>query len=373
VRIVHAIASLARTGGGTSTFVSELATAQSRIPGNEVCIATRPAGGEDMPLAAAVDRVPLNERTVARWMRERHAAAAIDVANVHALWLPFTHRFLRAATGLGIPTILSTHGMLEPNALRLKWWKKRIALIAYQRRDLRLADALHATALPEAETLRRFGLRQPIIVAPPGLTLPAVELMRSWSFVGPRQILYFSRIHPKKNVLGLVEAWAAVRPQGWTLRIVGPDEGGHAASVNARITALGLTATVSVSGPVYGSEKQRLFADSSLFILPSFTENFGIVVAEALAHGVPAIATHGTPWRELVEAGCGWWVAPDHESLVSALVEATRRSDDELATMGLRGRRLAEARYQWPSICDAIQAAYLWLLGRGPKPDCVLG
>jgi glycosyltransferase involved in cell wall biosynthesis len=87
---------------------------------------------------------------------------------------------------------------------------------------------------------------------------------------------------------------------------------------------------------------------------------------------VPAIATLGTPWRELVETGCGWWVSPTHESLVAVLSDATRRSDDELAAMGLAGRRLTEQRYQWPSICDALQAAYLWLLGRGPRPECVV-
>jgi len=372
MRIVHAIASLARAGGGTSTFVSELAAAQSYVAGDRVCIATRLNTAKDQFEDLGVERVSLTDGGGAAWLLQRCATFGVDLFHVHGLWLPFTHHFLRAAIGLGIPTILSTHGMLEPGALRLKWWKKRIALIAYQRRDLCLADALHATALPEAETLRSHGLKQPIIVVPPGLALPSSDLMRKWECATSRQALYFSRIHPKKNILGLVEAWGAVRPQGWSLRIVGPDEGGHASHVNARIAALGLTETVSVSGPVYGPDKHRLFAASSLFILPSFSENFGIVVAEALAQGVPAIATHGMPWQELSDTGCGWWVSPSHDSLVATLADATRRSDDELAAMGLRGRRLVEQRYQWPSICDAMQAAYLWLLGRGPKPDCVL-
>lgn len=162
-----------------------------------------------------------------------------------------------------------------------------------------------------------------------------------------------------------------MRPTGWTLRIVGPDDGGHAAVVRARIDALRLRETVSLEGPVYGALKQSVFANASLFILPSFTENFGIVVAEALAYGVPAIATHGTPWKELVDFDCGWWVSPRRESLVATLQEATHASTNQLKAMGLRGRLLAENRYQWPSVCERLERAYRWTVGDGPPPECV--
>jgi len=379
LRIVHAVPSITRTAGGTSTFVAELANHQVVDARTDVTLLTMGTTADDVPLSPRVSVAPAPGRSAAHWLREwlRQArdAEAIDLLHAHALWLTHTHDALMAAESLGIPTVLSPHGMLEPNALRIKPWKKRLARFLFQDRDLRRAGFLHATAMAEAENLRRFGLKQPILIVPPGLELPPVEAMRRWNQADRPdrpEMLFFSRLHPVKNLLGLVEAWAAVLPSEWILRIVGPDEGSHAAVVRGRIDALGVHDSVFLGGAVYGPAKSALFAAASVFILPSFTENFGIVVAEALSYGVPVIATVGTPWSELADRDCGWWVEPDHASLVEVLKEATRTPVERLRAMGLRGRALAEEKYQWGSVCDSMRSAYLWALGRGPRPDCVM-
>ncbi len=372
IRVVHAVPSITRTAGGTSAFVAELANHQSLDPCTAVTLLMMGSSKQDLPLSPGVAIAPPLRTRPTQWLAETHRRRGIDLLHAHALWLRHTHDVLSTAQSLGIPTILSPHGMLEPHALRHRAGKKLMARLLYQDHDLRRTDFLHATALPEAQTLRRCGLKQPVMIVPPGLDLPPRAAMRSWSPDGQWEALFFSRIHPVKNLIGLVSAWAASRPHGWTLRIVGPDEGGHAAAVQARIDALGLGNAVTISGPVYGPEKGTLFAAASLFILPSLTENFGIVVAEALAYGVPVITTVGTPWSELPERDCGWWVRPDHDSLVAVITEATQTSPDRLRDMGLRGRALVEEKYQWPSVRDAMRAAYLWALGRGPRPDCVM-
>jgi glycosyltransferase involved in cell wall biosynthesis len=376
LHIVHAVPSITRTAGGTSTFVAELANHQVVDAHTAVTLLTMGETANDVPLSPRVSVAPALGRSATQWLRDwlRKArdAAAIDLLHAHALWLTHTHDALVAADSLGIPTVLSPHGMLEPHALRIKPWKKRLARFLYQDRDLRRAAFLHATAMAEAQNLRQFGLKQPIIVVPPGLELPPVAAMRSWGPQDRAEMLFFSRIHPIKNLLGLVDAWAATQPPEWVLRIVGPDEGAHAAAVQARIAALGVQNTVTLTGPVYGHAKSALFSTASVFILPSFTENFGIVVAEALSYGVPVIATVGTPWSDLVDRDCGWWVEPDHASLVKVLTEATRTPIERLRAMGLRGRVLSEEKYQWGSVCDAMRAAYLWALGLGPQPDCVM-
>jgi glycosyltransferase involved in cell wall biosynthesis len=372
LHVVHAVPSIMRSAGGTSTFVAELANHQVVDSHTAVTLLTTCVTADDVPLSPRVCMAPASGRSATQWLRKARDAAAIDLLHAHALWLPHTHNVIVAADSLGIPTVLSTHGMLEPYALRIKPWKKRLARFLYQDHDLRRANFLHATAMSEAENLRRFGLKQPIMVVPPGLELPPVEAMRNWNEQDRPQILFFSRIHPIKNLIGLIEAWAAIRPPEWTLRIVGPDEGGHAAAVQAKIAALGVHDSVTLEGPMYGTAKKQLFSAASVFILPSFTENFGIVVAEALAYGVPVITTAGTPWSELVDRACGWWVQPDHASLVNVLTEATQTSTDRLREMGLRGRTLVEEKYQWPAVRDAMHAAYLWVLGRGPQPDCVI-
>ena len=373
MHVVHVISDVARAGGGTSTFVADLAREQARVVGDRITILCGRRGDDDTvpidPAVRVVDagRPPRLDAALARLAaRER-----IDVVHVHGLWEPVIHAVCGAIRALAIPQVTSPHGMLEPGALALKRWKKRAALVLYQRGDLVGADCLHATAAEEAGNLRRLGLRQPIIVVPPGLDLPA-EPAAPPAASAPRVALFFSRITPKKNVLGLVGVWAAVRPAGWKLVIAGPDDGGHADAVRAAVERAGIAGDVTVLGPQYGADKDRLFRGAALFVLPSFSENFGIVILEALGHALPVITTTGTPWQELPRAGAGWWVDPDPAALERALREAVARPDAELRAMGERGRVIAREGYGWSGVTARMRAAYAWAMGRGPKPECVL-
>ena len=133
----------------------------------------------------------------------------------------------------------------------------------------------------------------------------------------------------------------------------------------------GVESEFSFAGPVQEARKWDFFARADLFVLPSFSENFGLVVGEALAAGVPAITTRGTPWQELVTQRCGWWVDVGVEPLAAALREAVACSDAERAEMGRRGRRLVEEKYAWPAVARQMKAFYEWVLGGGPTPGCV--
>ena len=125
-----------------------------------------------------------------------------------------------------------------------------------------------------------------------------------------KRALFLSRVHPKKGLLMLAQAWGELRPERWEMMIVGPDVGGHRAQVESMVDQLGIRNDWTFHDSLYGEQKEQAFLGSDLFVLPTFSENFGIAVAEALAYGLPVVTTRGAPWSGLQDRRCGWWVEP---------------------------------------------------------------
>jgi glycosyltransferase involved in cell wall biosynthesis len=290
----------------------------------------------------------------------------------NGLWLPTNHAAARVAREMKIPFIISPRGMLTPWAMRFHGFKKRLAWLLYQRRDLQSARVLHATSRQEAKEFRALGLTQPIAIIPNGVDVPFQK-----SEIGNRKseirtALFLSRIHPKKGLLDLAEAWNMVRPSGWRMVIAGGDEDGHLAEVKAEIRKQKLENSFEFIGEVADEKKWDLYRSADLFVLPTKSENFGIVIAEALACGLPVITTRDTPWEELRQRQCGWWVEIGARPLADALDEAIQLTDEERRAMGLRGRKLVEDNYTWSAAAKKMFAVYQWMLGTGSKPDCIL-
>jgi glycosyltransferase involved in cell wall biosynthesis len=292
--------------------------------------------------------------------------------------------------------------MLTTWALKFRGLKKRIAWHLYQRRDLQSAHVLHATSRDEADGFRALGLTQPIAIVPNGVELPEIRGQRSeirdrkltsdpppseltsdlrpltsgipapGSSLPARTALFLSRIHPKKGLFDLVAAWGLVRPKGWRVVIAGGSENGHQADLESAIRERGLGDEFQFLGEVPDDRKWGVYRSADLFILPTKSENFGIVIAEALGSGVPVITTKGTPWEELQTHRCGWWVDPNAEALAGALREACALSPEERSAMGERGRKLIESKYTWPAAAAQMLAVYRWMLSKGERPECVV-
>jgi glycosyltransferase involved in cell wall biosynthesis len=128
---------------------------------------------------------------------------------------------------------------------------------------------------------------------------------------------------------------------------------------------------VAFPGPLFGGDKDAAYFNADLFILPTHSENFGMVVAEALAHGCPAIVTHGAPWSGLKTKDCGWWVEGGADKLTSTLDGAMQKSQGELSEMGRKGRAWMQCDFGWPSVAQKMNAAYHWLLDGGVRPGWV--
>jgi len=295
-----------------------------------------------------------------------------DCVHIHGIWSPCLARQMRKWKSQGIPMVVSPHGMLQPWARQHKRWKKALAWSLYQRQLLNAANVLHATSTFEAEEFRKLGLRARVAVIPWGITLPTRESFMPRNSVGNdamRTALFVGRIYPVKGLLMLVRAWALVRPKNWRMRVVGPDEAGHRAEVEALVQKLNLSDVFEFSGELSGSAKQRAYAETDLFIAPSYTENFGMAIGEAMAHGLPVITTQGTPWNILREEGCGWWTAISADGIAAALKEATNRSGEELQAMGQRGFELVREKFTWQKTATDMKSVYEWMLGLGPQPD----
>jgi glycosyltransferase involved in cell wall biosynthesis len=297
-----------------------------------------------------------------------------DIVANFGIWTLFNHSISRRAAFNRVPLITCPMGMLEPWALRQKPTKKRLGWRAYQKRDLEICAALQATAISEAHHFRKLGIRQPIAIIPHGVELPEVteltRLRQGSGDKGQRVALFLSRIHPKKGLKELIEAWTRLKPLGWRLVISGPDSDGYAATISDLIRRRGAT-QVEMCGPVFGMEKRAMFASASLFLLPTHSENFGLVVPEALAHGVPVITTTGAPWAELHEAGCGWWIAPGVDPLVEVMREALSMSSTDLRMMGEKGRRMVEKRYSWGAIVERHIQLYRWVASGENRPEFI--
>jgi glycosyltransferase involved in cell wall biosynthesis len=120
-----------------------------------------------------------------------------------------------------------------------------------------------------------------------------------------------------------------------------------------------------------GKERASALAHAAIFVLPTYSENFGMVIAEALAHGTPVITTQAAPWREILDERCGWWIRTGPEALRAALLEALAVQDASRREMGMRGRALMERRYSWQQVASEMTAAYEWLTLGGRRPDFV--
>ena len=283
-----------------------------------------------------------------------------DCVHIHGIWSPRLAKQCFFWKACGVRCVLTPHGMLEPWALAHKRLKKRLAWHLYQRKVLNSVSALHATSAREAANFSRLGLKAPVEIIPWGIDLPEYVPKRHKPRTNqsPRTAVFVGRLYPVKGLPMLVQAWAKVRPPGWRMRIVGPDEAGHRSKVQALVRSLGLEDAFEFSGPLHGQDLQVAYDDADLFVLPSHTENFGFVVGEALSHRLAVVVTHGAPWEGIAEHKCGWWTPASVDGIATALSAATKLDRASLTEMGESGRAWIASDFSWHSTAERMTELY---------------
>ena len=365
MRVLHIVSSLSRNAGGPARSVQGLVAGLNAAGVDAWLIAMKPLGEpwvdgvkEKFRCANKMNWFGM-QREVENVIEELHP----DLVHFHSIWQWTLHLAVRAARKKKIPYVLAPRGTIEEWSLKQKWFKKKIALLTYQGSDFRHAVAIHCTAESEASQARKFWPDKPIIMSPNAVNVPRTLPIQRLHEDGFRRVLFMSRFHYKKGLLNLVEAWAMLHSKGWKVELVGTDSAGYLEVVKKRINELGLQNDFIITGALMDEEKWAAYRRADLFVLPSYSENFGIVVAEALYAGVPVITTKGTPWEVLKARDCGWWIDIGIDPLAATLKVAMSLDDTQRREMGARGRTLVEEKYTWNAVIKEMIKEYGKVLG----------
>lgn len=298
------------------------------------------------------------------WRKSRYS----DVIHNHSLW-----SMVNVAAGWVVPghcakLVVSPRGTLSPWALSRSNAAKGL-LWPLQRRALEKAQLLHATSDSELGQIRALQFSAPVAVIPNGVDLPEDQRKVPCD---ARTLLFLGRIHPTKCVDRLLHAWHVLHEThpNWRLLVAGPGDPSYVKFLKDLAESLTLK-RIRFTGPLYGRDKFLAYSSAELFVLPSHSENFGMSVAEALAHSCPAVVSQGAPWAGLETEGCGWWIDHATSSLTHTLDEAMRRSPVELAKMGRRGREWMARDFAWDVVAQRMEQAYEWILGSNGRPEFI--
>lgn len=297
---------------------------------------------------------PAMATALARRVRE------FDLVHSHMLWAFPGIAASRIAHLRGVPYVVTPHGSLDPWSLEQRKWMKRAFLLASENATLRRAALVHYTATAERDAVPLHLRRLPSVIVPN--VIEPSELPR-----GPRsrEVVILGRIHVMKGFDILIPAMRAVLAQrDARLVIAGPDEGGYRAEVERMIAEAGIGGAVTFTGHIDAAARAELLARCALLVQPSYRENFGMAVAEAMAQGVPVVVSDRVNICDDIAAmGAGLVVPRD----VTRLADAIVRVLDDPRTMGDAGRRLVRERYAPAVVGPAMRAAYDQAARRTPK------
>jgi glycosyltransferase involved in cell wall biosynthesis len=356
VKICQIVPSLEARHGGPSKSVLLLATALAQLGHDVDLLATHPGTAlepvQEGPLRILQFRRDRPEcLCVSAGLREHLQKHAYDCIHHHSLWLRTLHYASRAAQTTNQPMVISPRGMMSEWSWQHRRWKKWLASNLVHPGALIAARGWHATSSNEADDIRRRGFRQPICIAPNGVEQPTLEEQarsrEAWTqlcptLAGRRVALFYSRFHSKKRLLELIGLWNDTAPKDWLLLIAGIPQEYSVEEVTDYVRRHSSESRILV---IDGSDRPPPYGVASLFLLPSHTENFGMVIAEAMAWGVPVLVTDTTPWTEVSKQDVGWCVPWDayRDTLRLALAEPA----DQLVQRGARARDWVLAQYSW--------------------------
>jgi glycosyltransferase involved in cell wall biosynthesis len=311
-----------------------------------------------------------------RWLWEN--IHNYDILDNHYLFSYLPTCAAMIAQNKKVPYTVRTMGQLSPWALAQSKLKKQIYSNVFERHNLAHAAVVHSTSVGEMEDTISFGVKNPKVVLPLGVHPPAnipdaQQKLREQYNIGEEVpiVLFLSRLHYKKRPDLLIKTLSdlAAQKQQFHLILAGSGEPEYVKLLQEMVTELNLAAQTSFVGFVSGYEKDLLLQGSDVFVLPTYSENFGIALAEAMVSGLPIVTTPGTQIAPDIAAAKAGIIVPGETEPLKAAIAELCNSPALRCELGANGRRFALENYSWPAIAQKLASVYQAILNQQPIPQ----
>lgn len=368
MRIVHVISGIDARSGGTVAVLAGLTSALSAA-GLQVQVVSSYRRNEDLSLADKLRSQGVDVQTIGpcigplSWhprmrLAITEAFTGADIVHIHAVWEQVQHQAARIAYQKGVPYVITPHGMFDPWSLKQKRLKKRLYLEWRLRQNLNRAAAIHFTSDTERDVSMPVGFLAPTIMEPNGIDLaefdllpPAGTFRARYPQLGDRPVvLFMSRIHPKKGLDLLIPAFQQAALENAMLVIAGPGSKEYLRQLHALVQCSGLESRTLFTGMLSGRDRITALVDADLFVLPSYQENFGIVVIESLAAGTPVVISDQiNTYQQIAAAAVGAVVSTEVASLSKALT-SWLNDTGKRQRASLKAKAFARQHFDWRHI-----------------------
>ena len=376
MKVLHSISGLNLSSGGPSLSVWSLLTGlrELNVDAEIVTYQSQQKNDEMIGEGSFVKAIPSP-----RFKRFGYSAllssyirnTSYEIYHGHGLWQYPVHAMAKTAQKKNKPYIISPRGMLYPEAMQKSDWFKKIALSLYQHNDLKKATVIHVTCMQELQHIRNLGFKNPVAVIPNSIDIK-IPTKQIQSENQKKRVGFVGRFAPIKNIENLIKAWSETgkNKPGWELVLIGDGEADYKNSLVRLAEKLNIN-NIVFTGFLNGKQKEAALQSLNYLVLPSKSENFGMVVPEALIREIPVIASKGTPWEELNTRSAGWWIEIGVQPLVKALQEALQLPEEQRKQMGANGRKLVEEKYSIEAVASQMIQLYRWIIKQGEKPEFV--
>jgi glycosyltransferase involved in cell wall biosynthesis len=368
-KLIHIIPSIAEESSGPTYSVKRLVESLINIK-LDVELATLNINNSKLPEYASSFDLVGNKRLASsplmyRWLNNK---VKIHNKNIifhnHGMWQFNSLYPGQIANKYKIPYVVSTRGSFSKIAFKNGSLVKKIFWPLYQKPSFKSVSLFHATSFDEYLDIRSLGFKQPIAIIPNGIDIPNKFLKINSIF---KTVLFLGRIHPIKGLDLLLPAWKLIQDKhtDWQLKIIGDDIGYHG-STGYKLKLKSISnylklKRVEFIDPLYGNEKWQAYKDADIYVLPSYSENFGVTIAEAMASGLPVIVTKGTPWSEVEENNAGLWIDNNIEAIAYAIETLINKNTKDRELMGQNGKEWMVKDFSWDTIAKKMNCVYDWL------------